>query len=194
MPAASYESSPSVERTSNLDPELAAYVRTPEFKAWFGDWEGDPANASKIVDENGEPALVYFGGPSGIRQLSGDKRNRTGADEVGFYFTKLRGNAKFYAETMRDPQTDEPVPSSLYSAFLNIKDPYVRERGDGVRTERVTAVPEGHDGYINDGAAEIVVFSPDQVAFAREDIINPPTAPAAPAPRTPLSTVVQLQK
>ena len=36
-------------------------VRTPEFKAWFGDWENDPANASKVVDENGEPLVVYHG-------------------------------------------------------------------------------------------------------------------------------------
>ena len=34
-------------------------VRTPRFKAWFGDWENDPANASKAVDqETGEPAIV----------------------------------------------------------------------------------------------------------------------------------------
>jgi len=36
-------------------------VRTPEFKAWFGDWEGDPENASKVVDGNGEPKVVYHG-------------------------------------------------------------------------------------------------------------------------------------
>lgn len=36
-------------------------VRTPAFKAWFGDWESNPANASKVVDENGEPMVVYHG-------------------------------------------------------------------------------------------------------------------------------------
>lgn len=39
-------------------------VRTPRFKKWFGDWEGDPANASKAVDENGEPKLMYRGDPT----------------------------------------------------------------------------------------------------------------------------------
>ncbi len=33
-------------------------VRLQSFKAWFGDWENDPANASKVVDENGEPLVV----------------------------------------------------------------------------------------------------------------------------------------
>jgi hypothetical protein len=26
---------------------------------WFGDWLHDPNNSSKIVDENGEPKVVY---------------------------------------------------------------------------------------------------------------------------------------
>ena len=36
-------------------------VRTKRFKEWFGDWENDPENASKVVDENGEPLVVYHG-------------------------------------------------------------------------------------------------------------------------------------
>ena len=48
-------------KPSNLTPEQYKLVRTPEFKAWFGDWENDPQNASKVVDENGEPLVVYHG-------------------------------------------------------------------------------------------------------------------------------------
>ena len=48
-------------RKSNLTPEQYKLVRTPEFKAWFGDWENNPENASKVVDENGEPLVVYHG-------------------------------------------------------------------------------------------------------------------------------------
>ena len=48
-------------KTSNLTPEQYELVRTPEFKAWFGDWENNPERASKVVDENGEPLVVYHG-------------------------------------------------------------------------------------------------------------------------------------
>ena len=48
-------------KPSNLTPSQYAQVRTPEFKEWFGDWENDPENASKIVDDNGEPMVVYTG-------------------------------------------------------------------------------------------------------------------------------------
>lgn len=46
---------------TKLNPEQWAMVRTKAFKDWFGDWENDPANASKVVDENGEPMVVYHG-------------------------------------------------------------------------------------------------------------------------------------
>ena len=38
-------------------------VRTKAFKDWFGDWENNPKDASKAVDENGEPLVVYHGTP-----------------------------------------------------------------------------------------------------------------------------------
>ena len=34
-------------------------VFSKPFINWFGDWINDPANASKVVDENGEPLVVY---------------------------------------------------------------------------------------------------------------------------------------
>lgn len=51
-------------KPSNLTPEQYKLVRTKAFKDWFGDWENDSANASKIVDENGEPLVVYHGSKS----------------------------------------------------------------------------------------------------------------------------------
>ena len=48
-------------KVSHLSEKQYAQVRTIEFKNWFGDWENDPKNASKVVDENGEPLVVYHG-------------------------------------------------------------------------------------------------------------------------------------
>ena len=48
-------------KDTNLSPEQWVRVRTKRFKEWFGDWENDPENASKVVDENGEPLVVYHG-------------------------------------------------------------------------------------------------------------------------------------
>ena len=46
-------------KISNLTEKQYAQVRTKAFKKWFGDWENDSANASKVVDENDEPLVVY---------------------------------------------------------------------------------------------------------------------------------------
>jgi len=160
------------QTASNLSSELQTYVRTPEFKAWFGDWENNPGEASKIVDENGEPRLVYTGAPAGITQFSGDRRNRTGKEELGFYSTKRQSNARAMAEQLHDPQTDEPAPSSVYGVFLNMKRPRVVEPRERIDTTSITEIPEGFDGYINDKLQEIVVFDPDQIAIVSETPVN----------------------
>ncbi len=67
-------------KPSNLTPEQYKLVRTPEFKAWFGDWENDPENASKVVDENGEPQSMFH-------QTSFETKNKLyskGLFELGF--------------------------------------------------------------------------------------------------------------
>ena len=55
-------------KPSNLTPEQYKLVRSSAFKKWFGDWENDPANASKIIDkETKEPLVVYHGNRSRIK-------------------------------------------------------------------------------------------------------------------------------
>ena len=46
-------------KKSNLSPRQWVQVRTKAFKDWFGDWENDPDNSSKVVDENGEPSVMW---------------------------------------------------------------------------------------------------------------------------------------
>lgn len=48
-------------KPTNLTKKQWAQVRTQAFKDWFGDWENSPETASKVVDENGEPMVVYHG-------------------------------------------------------------------------------------------------------------------------------------
>ena len=50
---------------TNLSEQQWLQVRTKNFTNWFGDWINNPAEASKIVDENGEPLVVYHGSKLG---------------------------------------------------------------------------------------------------------------------------------
>ncbi len=87
-------------KPSNLNEDLARYTRTTVFKNWFGDWEKDPKNASKVVDENGEPLVVYHGSPyGGIKTFDRKESAKvsSGLKEFGTYFTTNRNVANIYA-------------------------------------------------------------------------------------------------
>ena len=73
---------------SNLTEEQWIMVRTPNFKKWFGDWENDPENASKVLDENGEPREVYHGTYGGEFDVFDIEKGNFESDMGrGFYFT-----------------------------------------------------------------------------------------------------------
>lgn len=80
-------------KPSKLTPEQYKLVRTPEFKAWFGDWENDPKNASKVVDENGEPLVVYRGDSSASKKGFVFK---TGFNRMGFINKSRLPNQYFH--------------------------------------------------------------------------------------------------
>ena len=75
-------------KPSNLTEDQWITVRTPAFKGWFGDWENDPENASKVVDENGEPREVYHGTYGGEFDVFDIAKGSFESDMGrGFYFT-----------------------------------------------------------------------------------------------------------
>lgn len=118
-----------VASQQSVDPETDYKqngTRSKAFKAWFGDWEHDPANASKVVDADGEPQetasipgegskVMKDGKPIGVYHGTGkggwdkfDKafisRATSGSDPdlllygPGFYFTEDQDVAADYAK------------------------------------------------------------------------------------------------
>ena len=96
-------------KVSNLTEKQYAQVRTKAFKEWFGDWENDPANASKVVDENGEPLVVYHGTNAEFTVFDTSKND---SSYKGFYFTDSKEMAGSYKGDI------------LMPVFLNIRDYY----------------------------------------------------------------------
>ena len=98
-------------KPSNLTPEQYKLVRTPEFKAWFGDWENSPLTASKIVDFNGEPLVVYHRSKIKFHEFDLNKQ-LNGWLGKGFYFSVNKDEFKEYG-------------NKLLSVFLNIEQPFI---------------------------------------------------------------------
>ena len=88
-------------------------VRSPEFKAWFGDWESKAKDASKVVDaknrpqknhasqvnlEGGKPKVMYHGTHYGGFRAFDSNTLLPGLFGRGFYFTENRDVSDSYKE------------------------------------------------------------------------------------------------
>jgi hypothetical protein len=103
-------------KPSKLTLEQYKLVRTPAFKKWFGDWENDPANASKVVDENGEPLVVYHGTPQknkfyDFKIVEGSDKKSKMQLLFGSHFASNLEDAKIYSKEK----------GNIYEVFLNIR-------------------------------------------------------------------------
>lgn len=86
-------------------------VRSPEFKAWFGDWENDPENASKVVNpKTGEPLVVYHASTASFNVFEPSNPRFAAGNINGIYFTDKI-----------DQEMIEEYGDKIYHAFLNIK-------------------------------------------------------------------------
>ena len=122
-------------KPSNLTPEQYKLVRTPAFKAWFGDWENNPKTASKVVDENGEPLVVYHATNNKFWEFSKEKQV-VGYYGKGFYFTQDLKEAKDYGKR-------------VIRAFLNIKS--IFELSDETPQELLNELAEANVDVVDMG-------------------------------------------
>ena len=120
-----YMTAPNGEKTK-LDAEQWATVRTANFKNWFGDWENDPENASKVVDENGEPMVVWHGRSAefntfekkeGVRFIMG-LEDKVKAE--GFFFSPDKVLAEEFASNSSRHRGGK---ANVVPCFLNIRKP-----------------------------------------------------------------------
>jgi hypothetical protein len=119
---------------SRLNQVQYQMVRTPEFKKWFGDWENSPNTSSHVIDENGEPMVVYTG-TSIDKDFTKFKTPRN-----GIWFTKSHEDASKYAmdndsqKTKYNPDTDryEQIHTSgrVIPVFINMRKSYILTKED----------------------------------------------------------------
>lgn len=105
-------------KPSALNQRQWVQVRTPSFQAWFGPWEkyavegktvwyDETGEVSKVVDENGEPMVVYHGSAKGgfmeFDRPSGQKRG-----DLGIFTSSDEGMAASYVRRNRARRVEEP--------------------------------------------------------------------------------------
>lgn len=156
-------------KATNLNERQWVQVRTPSFLEWFGDWMNDPANASKVVDENGEPKVVYHN-TNEKRTIFDINRARKGVEIQAFFFAPEIDPYGEYGKVRND-------------VFLNIKNPADYETAlDGFlggihdndgEIQRINLQEKGFDGGImaEDGEVyEYFVFESNQIKSATDNV------------------------
>lgn len=142
---------------THLSEQQWLQVRTPEFKKWFGDWENDAANASQVLDENGEPKVVYHGTASEFNEF----KQGHGILGDGIYLTDSFDTADVYANIRGENGFVLPL-------FVNIRNAF-KTTGNVSRDEVVEATTSGkYQGIVHqfENQEYIVALEPNQVKMA----------------------------
>lgn len=135
---------------TKLNPEQWVQVRTKAFQKWFG--------GSQVVDENGDPLVVYHGTKADFDTFDSAKDR---GDGEGFFFTMDKAYADTYGR-------------KIMAAYLSIKKPYTLTAAqwsiDGKTPEELRRDYDGVCIYrFNDeeDTADVwVAFSPNQIKSA----------------------------
>lgn len=167
-------------------------VRTPSFKAWFGDWEAfaakqggvwndDKGEVSKAVDDNGEPLVVYHGttkgGFSEFKTPGGERRGDLGIFttpnlEMAKTYNKRGRSSEIQFENMdRDALEGGDTPG-YYASFVNIRNPYETDfegaYWNGERPAQYVVMLDGEMQFTPTGNGYFKMFE-DADTFAREN-------------------------
>jgi len=168
-------------------PIQAAMTKTAAFKTWFG--------KSKVVDENGDPLVVYHTGAFDDSQILSSTDVQRGKGNIdftgnrfnnGIYFT---ANPEYSSEYGKDVMTGEGIHgATTYPVYLSIQNPLVITSEEDLskidvdgfaqdyssmfisRNNLVELKSKGYDGIINKLMDEIVVFDPTQIKSATANV------------------------
>lgn len=174
-------------------------TRTPSFKQWFGDWENDPANASKVVDANGEPLVVYHGTTADFSvfdpRLGGTETLAEDAKSTMFFTSRPAVAEDFAGYVYYSPDRKNVAQhyypgANIMPVFLNLRnlDAWSLHKGgyrEGFQTGAIKeAIKDGSDGVVfeqvRDGSVSTVgplkvsdvyaVFDPANIKSATANV------------------------
>lgn len=172
-------------------------IKSENFKNWFGDWENNPSKASKVVNEDGTPKIVYHGTTSNFTTFDTQRFNtrENSGDYVGegFFFTDKESTAKKYGSSvmpvylnLRNPLiiNTENDGKKFRSTFLNMYQKGDKELRDliggdydyfSIMKENPSAIRQelqrrGYDGLIDNLYGQYAVFNSEQIKSATDNI------------------------
>lgn len=150
------------EKGANVNTRFENVTETQQFKRWFGDWQNNPKKASKVVNDDGTPKVVYHGSANKFTKFDYGKIGTSSGVKIlgdSFYFSDNSGLAKGYGD-------------NIYECYIDIKKPYYATEQDLYKIDVARLERLGYDGVIlNTPKGEVYsVFNPNQIKSATDNI------------------------
>ncbi len=127
------------ESGSTVKTRYENVTQSKNFTNWFGDWMKNPKRASKVVNADGTPKVVYHGTSAEFDVFQ--------SDDGTYWFSESRDCAEAMAE--------EHGSNIVMPMYLNIRNPYRAKLPEGQFSDPVyeksiieTARKGGHDGVV----------------------------------------------
>ena len=100
-------------------------TQTQQFKRWFGDWQKDPKRASKVVNADGTPKIVYHGTNSDFWTFDLGKSGQNFGDvsEGLIFFTNKRDGYPDSAADYARKAAENGGKERVIECYLDIKKP-----------------------------------------------------------------------
>lgn len=150
--------------------KISDTTQSMQFKRWFGDWQNHPEEASKVVNEDGTPKVVYHGTDADFNVFD---------SESGVYWFS---ESQDYAEAMME----ERGGGHVTGAYLALKNPLYAKLPPDQFSNPTYEAPlirkakaEGYDGLVIETDTDIgdvshevffAAFSPEQIKSATENV------------------------
>lgn len=154
------------ESDSNVNTKLENVTHSQQFKRWFGDWVNKPYSASKVVDEDGKPLVVYHGTDADFTVFDRTK-GRSSMDIQGMFFSPWELDAQGYGKKVGAYYINLKNPADESTAYkaLNM---FKGQNNAGIKA-RDYLIKLGYDG-VNNSGEEYIAFYPEQIKSATDNI------------------------
>ena len=167
--------------SEKINMQIDDVTKSLQFTNWFGDWQNKPEKASKVVNDDGTPMVVYHGSKSGnIKTFRTTNENGTG----GLYLSTNRKVAEAFAGE----------DGEVYENYVNLRKPLIVD-ADGAYYDSIAVPAEmvgsrytfgsntvdtnaiaayareaGYDGVIVKNVRESAGFGDDIIAFKSNQV------------------------
>lgn len=157
---------PELQFSASAEQAKNDQTETEAFKKWFGDWQNHPESASKVVNADGTPKVVYHGTGAEFWtfDLNQSGKNYGDTSEGFFFFTNKRNGYQDSALDYARESAKESGKPRIVAAYLDIRNP-LRLDSNGYYTPTAyydANASKIYDQYLNGDYDGVIIENSDK--------------------------------